>query len=454
MNLPQDFLDEMKLILKDDFQQYIGAVDKEPFRGISVNRIKITPEKLIPLLPFAVQKSPFYDDGYYIPINEQGIGKHPLHHAGSFYVQEPSASSAVSLLDVQPGEKVLDLCAAPGGKSIQIASKLSGTGLIWSNEVVRNRAQILLSNFERMGVANGVVSSCYPEVLCEKLGSYFDKVLVDAPCSGEGMFRKNPAASLEWSREHVQACANRQLSILDSAAQCVRPGGVLVYSTCTFSYEENEGVIKTFLAAHPDFEESGTRQHFGRQTELSCAVRITPLEGGEGHFAARLRRKGNDTNISIPVIRNHHLPKASLYQAAEKMLFELYDDLPEGILSVNKNKVYLLPHLMPDINGLGVVRAGVLVGEYKKNRIEPAHALFMSSRPSSLRQVLSLEQNDKRVDEFLSGMEIECDAASGYTAVLYCGVVIGFGKCSNGRLKNKYPKGIRQTAGSSYLRTE
>ena len=192
-------------------------------------------------------------------------GRQPLHHAGAFYVQEPSAASAVTVLAPVPGDRVLDLCAAPGGKSTQIAGALQGQGLLWSNEVVRNRAQVLLSNMERMGVRNAVVSSCRPDLLCERLAGYFDKVLVDAPCSGEGMFRREPQAVKEWSLAHTEACAARQLAILNSAAQAVREGGVLVYSTCTFAPVENEGVVSAFLQKHPGFVLEETGLSGGRQ---------------------------------------------------------------------------------------------------------------------------------------------------------------------------------------------
>ncbi len=443
MNLPKDFLNEMQEILRDDYAQYLESANDEPFRGISVNRIKTTPEQLLPLLPFETKKSPFYSDGYYIPSDEQGVGSLALHHAGAFYVQEPSATSAVELLDVQQGDRVLDLCAAPGGKSSQIASKLNGTGLIWSNEVVKNRAQILLSNFERMGIANGVVSSCYPEVLCERLNGFFDKVLVDAPCSGEGMFRKNPDAVTEWSREHAEACANRQLSILDSACECVREGGILVYSTCTFSFVENEEVVEQFLQKHTDFEMCDIPEHYGRATRLSCAVRITPIEGGEGHFAAKLRRKGNGAVPQYSTTVNRNQKNSGDYQTAEKLLKDIFVKMPSGVLSINKDKVYLLPNGLPNTEQLGVIRAGVLVGEIRKNRIEPAHSLMMSAQKENLKRVLNLEKDDPRVREFLEGLEIDCEGDNGYTAVAYCGIIMGFGKCSNSRLKNKYPKGLR-----------
>lgn len=439
--LPDEFQNEMQMLLKDEYRLYIESFEKEPYRGISINRLKAAPEKVKQNLPFEITESPFYKDGWYIPKDEQGIGNLPLHHAGAFYVQEPSATSAVSLLDVKEGDKVLDLCAAPGGKSSQIASCLNGTGIIWSNEVVKSRANILLSNFERMGIANGIVSSCRPDILCSHLAGYFDKVLVDAPCSGEGMFRKNNSAISEWSKEHVVSCANRQLSILNSAAQSVKGGGVLVYSTCTFSYEENEGVIKRFLAENPDFEPEDTGEDFGRETEITGARRITPLDGGEGHFAARLRRKSENNNFTEP-FRIQDKNK-DLYKIINEMLNDVFIKIPDGIQIIINGKAFLIPKDMPDINGLGVIRAGVLIGEFKKNRIEPEHALFMSAKPENLRRVLNLPLSDKRIADFLKGQEIDCDGKNGYTAVALDGIITGFGKCSNSRLKNKYPKGLR-----------
>ncbi len=427
LELPCDFLEEMEKVLGDDYQLYLQLMEKEAFRGISLNRLKMSD---INILPFEVKKCPFYKDGYYIS-DEKGIGNTPFHHAGAFYVQEPSAMSAVTLLDVREGEKILDLCAAPGGKSAQIASCLNGTGLIWSNEVVKNRAQILLSNFERMGIAKGVVSSCYPEVLCRKLEGYFDKVLVDAPCSGEGMFRKNPEAVKEWSREHVLSCAERQLSILRSAAHAVKDGGILVYSTCTFSYEENESVIRRFLEENTDFEMCDIGEHFGRKTELPCAVRITPVENGEGHFAAKLRKNGVSGKTE----------KADIKCAVPRELEDIFNEVPKGNYVLTGDKLYIMPDDLPDIKGLGVIRAGVLAGEFVKKRFEPSHALFMSAKADSIKRVLELD--DDTVQAFLHGMEIDSDCTNGYTAVTYKGIITGYGKTSNGRLKNKYPKGLR-----------
>lgn len=442
MNLPKEFLYELKNILGDDTEKYISLFNKPYYRGISINRLKTIPENVIPLLPFEVKETPFYKDGYYIPADFEGVGNLWLHHVGAYYVQEPSATSAVPLLDIESGDYVLDLCAAPGGKSAQIASLLGGSGLVWSNEIIKSRANILLSNFERMGILRGVVSSCSPEILCERLSGYFDKVLVDAPCSGEGMFRKNPGAISEWSIEHTISCSHRQLSILKSAAQCVREGGILVYSTCTFSEKENEEVAEGFLSACPDFEPYEIEEPFGRKTRYSNAVRITPIEGGEGHFAARFRKKGIGSRIKNTFVPRENI-KINDKRLIEEFIDNIFTERPELTYTLVGNRIYILPEDIPPIDGVGLIRAGVFIGEIVKNRIEPAHALFTSANPDKLRRVLRLEKSDARIKEFLSGREIDCDGEKGYTAVAVEGMTVGFGKCSGGRLKNKYPKGLR-----------
>lgn len=442
MHYPEEFIQELKEVLGEDTEKYLALSDTPYYRGISVNRLKTSPESLLPLLPFEAEPSPFYRDGFYIPHNTNGIGNLPLHHAGAFYVQEPSATSAVPLLEIEKGDFVLDLCAAPGGKSAQIASLLGGTGLVWSNEYVRSRAKILLSNFERMGIGRGVVSSCHPDNLASDLAGCFDKVLVDAPCSGEGMFRKDAGALAEWSREHVIACAGRQIGILHSAAKCVREGGLLVYSTCTFSPEENERTVLRFLEECPDFEPYDIEEPFGRKTSLANAVRITPLEGGEGHFAARFRKKGNASRrqpkMTAEKIRNKETAKLT-----ECFLDDVFAKRPDFRPIVRGEKLYLQPEDFLPTDEPGVIRAGILAGEIVKNRIEPCHALFTAFPPEYFRRVLSLTVQDARTDAFLHGSEIDCNGESGYTAVALEGMTFGFGKCSGGRLKNKYPKGLR-----------
>ncbi len=433
-------MNHMKALLGNEYEAFLQYYNGGNFRGLRVNTLKCGADKLRSLLDFPLKPTPFCPDGFYLPETVQSPGNHPLHHAGAFYIQEPSATSAAEMLGAQPDEMVLDLCAAPGGKSTQIGAKLQGRGLLWSNEIVKSRANILLSNIERMGVANAVVSNCHPEALCRALEGMFDRVLVDAPCSGEGMFRKNTAARTEWSEEHVKSCAERQLRILNSAKRALKAGGVLVYSTCTFSQEENEGVITRFLVDAPDFalEDSGVT--FGRPT-LGYARRIFPMDGGEGHFAARLRKAGELTPVAAP-------HSASVF-GAPRDAFEFYDTLfvgrPFGERLIERNnKIIILPENYAEQSGVPVLRAGVILGERVKNRIEPHHSAFMAAKPESCVSSVDLDCGGAEIQSFLHGEEISAPAGcKGYTAVSVNGVTVGFGKASNGRLKNKYPKGLR-----------
>ncbi len=433
------FLNRMKTLLGDEYDEFLRFYNGDNFRGLRVNTLKCSADKLRAALGFEFKSTPFCPDGFYIPPEVESLGKHPLHHAGAFYIQEPSATSAVEMLGVERGDYVLDLCAAPGGKSTQIGAKLGGMGLLWSNEIVKSRANILLSNIERMGIHNAVVTNSHPEQLCQSLAGQFDKVLVDAPCSGEGMFRKNSAAQTEWSEEHVKSCAERQLHILNSAKLALKPGGVMVYSTCTFSPEENEGVIKRFLDENPDFTLEDAGVDFGRPA-MKHARRIFPMNGGEGHFAARLRKSGS-------LIRTSCEEKST--ESANREVFEFYDSLfvnrPFGEnLIIKNNKIIILPKNYIEIKGLPVLRAGIILGENVKNRIEPHHSAFMAAKPSDCARRVELSSDSAEIRAFLHGEEISVPAdLKGYAAVCVDGVTCGFGKASGGRLKNKYPKGLR-----------
>lgn len=435
-----DFLLRMKSLLGDEFDEFLKFYNSDDFiKGLRVNTLKCSPEKLCSLLDFELKKTPFCDEGFYIPSDVKSIGNNPLHHAGAFYVQEPSATSAVTMLDVHEGDYVLDLCAAPGGKSTQIGAKLNGTGLLWSNEIVRNRANILLSNIERMGISNAVVSNCRPDELCKRLENRFDRILVDAPCSGEGMFRKNDAER-EWSIEHVKSCAARQLLILNSAKDALKNGGYMVYSTCTFSKEENEGVISRFLAENPDFELVDSGVTFGRPT-LDYARRIFPMDGGEGHFAAKFHKKGEPYS-------NYNIPKKN--NKIDSKIFDFYDsifiDRPFGEnIEVIKDKIIVLPQSYNfDVKGLQILRAGVILGEIVKNRIEPHHSAFTAAKKENCKSAVDFDVNSKEISAYLHGEEIAVSQdVKGYTAVCVNGITTGFGKASNSRLKNKYPKGLR-----------
>ena len=436
-----DFFDRMKSFMGDEYDRYLETVDKEPYHGIRVNTLKISAEELLPLLPFAGEQTPFCRDGYYS--SAEKLGKHPLHHSGAFYIQEPSAMSAVTALGVEPGDKVLDLCAAPGGKSTQIASALGGTGLLWANEIVRPRAHILLSNIERMGVKNAVVSNMTPDSLCTALAGFFDKVLVDAPCSGEGMFRKDREAVYEWSLEHTLSCAVRQKAILDSAVGALRPGGVLVYSTCTFSPEENEGVVEAFLEKHPEFELIDTGCRFG-QPSMGKARRVYPFHGGEGHFVAKFKKNGGKAYKGG--MFRYTEPTKDERQRIEAFLFDILRNSSFRHYCVIDDRILNLPdvELLPDFSGLNILRAGVKLGDFKKDRIEPHHNLATALTPGEFKRRLILTSTDNLTARYISGEELELDHwINGYSVVAVDGVTLGLGKAVDGKLKNKYPKGLR-----------
>lgn len=438
-----------KLLSPEELEIFKKEYEKPPYIGVRVNTLKCSADKLLSLTDAfsEEERTPFCECGFYLKDKEAFSGNHPLHHAGAVYFQEPSAMSAATLLSPEKGDKVLDLCAAPGGKSTQLAAALNGTGLIWSNEIVRSRANILLGNFERCGIKNGVVSNAEPEVLCSTLAGYFDKVLVDAPCSGEGMIRRDPKALEEWSVEHTLSCATRQLKILESAKKALKAGGILVYSTCTFSYEENEGVINAFLKENPDFELMDCTENFGTPTLSGKARRIYPMDGGEGHFAAKLRKCENSEGY-VNSTSAAPTPDKKIPDVLKEFLKDTFFDLsPYRKLFIKEDKVFALPEICPDLRGTHAIRAGVFVGNIKKSYFEPAHSLYMSADISNLKKVLNLSLLDPRVEKFLKGEEIDTDAdLKGYTAVSIEGIVTGFGKASGGKLKNKYPKGLRRVS--------
>lgn len=451
MDLPIDFKDKIKKYFKSEADDFLNSYNFKPQKSIRVNTLKMSVEEFLNTFKLDLEPTNFSADGFFIKNSfDEKLGHMPLHHAGAFYVQEASAMTPVLALDINKDDKVLDLCAAPGGKSTQVAACLKGSGLIWSNEFIKSRALTLLSNIERMGIKNAVVSSCNPETLCENLYGFFDKVLVDAPCSGEGMFRKNPKALTEWSKEHVLSCSLRQKLILNSAKNALKEGGILVYSTCTFSPEENEEIVCDFLKNNDNFELVDINYSFGRpafseytfkNSEILKIRRITPLDGGEGHFIAKLRKKESFNKKTI---------KYYNYKKENKSILNLRDFLKnisysnfEGIIEKFNNKYLLLPESLPSLSGLNVLRVGLLLAEDKKSRIEPSHALFMASTPDELFYKVNL--NNDEILKYLKGEEIKINNDfKGFAGVTINNeIVTGFGKCSNGILKNKYPKGLR-----------
>ncbi len=438
--LPPAFLEQMRDLLGEKgVQSYLYCMEGPPYRGIRINPLKCTRDRLESCLPFRLEPAPFSPLEFYLPPSVLRPGRLPPYHAGAFYVQEPSASSAVTALDPKPGEKILDLCAAPGGKSTQIAGLLGGEGLLWANDVNYGRTAALISNLERMGTRNAVVSCCRPEKLCSALAGFFDRVLVDAPCSEEGMFRRSPEAVRAWSPAQVKACAARQEALLYSALKAVRKGGILEYSTCTFSPEEDEGVVSRVLRQRKDFEPICLSLPFGRPARIKGARRIYPMDGGEGHFLAVLRRTSPN-----PCEVSPRRPGPEPDSSTEKAISDIFRNLPKGRLEVVRGCCCLLPDGLPELSGLGVLRAGIPIGRRKKGHFLPEHAAFAASNPEDLRAVLSLQSGSPSLSAFLRGEEIPAGhLPTGYAGVAADGMMTGFGKCSGGFLKNHYPKGLR-----------
>lgn len=449
--LPRAFCERMRRLLGQEYGAFLEAFSRPALRGARVNLLKCGPERFAALSPLPLSSVPFAPEGF--AFKEGGVlnGRHPLHHAGVFYLQEPSAMAAVTAAGILPGMRVLDLCAAPGGKATQAAARLSGKGVLVANEVMPARAKALLSNIERCGVRNAAVLNDRPEAVCGTLMGCFDVVLCDAPCSGEGMFRREPEALAQWRPELPAECARRQLHIIESAAMAVKEGGVLVYSTCTFAPEENEGVVGAFLHTHPDFDIEPIAAAFGRPAlpeyggdgRLSLARRIYPMDGGEGHFVARLRR----ISPLACNVREYQPPALSGEAAAQFSGFwgSQFEGEPFGAPCVIGGKVYLMPEVLPGLQGLRVLRAGVPAGKLINGRFEPEHALYLASPAGSLRNVCDFALDDPLLFGYLRGEELPAAEGlrPGWAGVSAASFTVGFGKVAGGRLKNRYPRGLR-----------
>ncbi len=426
--LPEVFLKRMEAQLGEEFQQYLQSLERP--RAVA---LRFHPEKAAKV-PFLADPVPWEPLGYYYdPTARPGL--HPYHEAGVYYLQEASAMSAVALLDPQPGEKVCDLCAAPGGKSTQIAGRLKGEGFLLSNEWSPKRAKILSQNMERMGVSNALVTNETVQNLVRYLPGFFDRVLIDAPCSGEGMFRKEEAAITDWSQETVEMCARRQAEILDAGAALLRPGGRLVYSTCTFAPEENEQAIAAFLQRNPDFSPEAVEAPWFTPAGQG-QFRLWPHKLlGEGHFAAVLRKAG-EAPAEGAFCPGQKLPKEWLSFAKE-----LDIRLPAGKAVLFGQNLYWAPEELPELKGLKVLRPGLELGEVKKDRFQPAHALALWL--SDCGNTVSFPADSAQIKAYLHG-EVLPSAVRGWCQVQVDGFGIGWAKGDGNQLKNHYPKGLRR----------
>ncbi|OXS27010.1 MAG: RNA methyltransferase [Acetobacterium sp. MES1] len=462
MQLPEAFKEKMKNLMGESYQSLLDSYDQPESKGIRTNTLKITPDDLANKLSFNTQRVNWCKEGFYIDHTVRP-GKNPYYYAGLYYVQEPTAMAAVEVLDPQPGDWVLDLCAAPGGKSTQIGARLQGVGVLVANELVNSRAGILSTNIERMGITNALVTNEFPERLVDSFYESFDKILVDAPCSGEGMFRKDPGALADWSLERVDRCRGKQEKILESAHRLLKPGGVLVYSTCTFSPEENEQMIEAFIEKYPyeveTVELPGIIEH-GRiawtrtqQEDIAKTLRIMPMTvKGEGHFIAKLKKlpsQGENLDIKQGYAKSR-LKKATRMELQDYCDF-VKNNLDSEFYQTIKDRLYLLGEhlyaipagiLLERIANLKLLRPGLHLGTFKKNRFEPSYALAMALGLSQAQNSYNLT-DEELAYQYLKGEALNLTASKGWVLIGYNGYPLGFGKASEGLIKNHYPKGLR-----------
>lgn len=479
MILPIDFENQMRELLGDEYASFRESYDTPHFSALRRNRRKISASGLSHLLNIdeslmssssvAWEKSGIYyispdknddwenyaagsveelennsfEENYVAKLNQPG--KSPFHDAGLYYIQEPSAMLPVSLLEVNDsGQRILDLCAAPGGKTTQIADAMNGKGILFANEIISSRAKILSENIERMGVSNAIVISSDPREIADRFAGYFDRILVDAPCSGEGMFRKHPEAASEWSLENVRICADRQSWILDCAANMLKPGGIIVYSTCTFNRLEDEESVLSFLERHCDFSLCGDMH------------RIFPhKDRGEGHFAAKLKKNDLENAErrypSEKSVKNEQITsffdfaKDTLSENGRRHLFgdDMNEKKCEGIYLLFGKQLYLSPKEVPSLKGLKVLRPGLHLGTLEKGRFEPSHALALYLSSGDTRCECNID-SDSDARKYIKGETLRCENGKGWTLVTVNGYSLGWGKTSNSILKNHYPKGLRK----------
>lgn len=454
--LPEDFLERMREMLGDEYPAFLDSYEQKKYQSLRVNPLKGSREAFLEKAPFLLSPVAWEKNGFYYDEADQP-GRHPFHEAGVYYIQEASAMAPVVYLDPQPKEQVLDLCAAPGGKSSQIAAAMQGQGILVCNEIHPARAKILSENVERMGIVNALVTNETPQRLAEYFPEYFDRILVDAPCSGEGMFRKNEEACGEWSLENVRMCAERQDEILDFAAQMLRAGGRLVYSTCTFAPAEDEGSIVRFLDRHPDFSiedvtgwegmDSGHPEWAGQKGDVARTVRLWPHRiKGEGHYLAVLRKAGSVPDAYRGRAR-YGLEKGiaqkecEVWQQFEK---ENLRTAFSGCFLKFGDQLYLAPENVPSLRGLKVLRPGLHLGTIKKNRLEPSHALALALKPKEAVRVHELAADSAECRAWLNGMTLNAAGEKGWYLVTADGYSIGWGKLAGNILKNHYPKGLRK----------
>ena len=454
IRLPEKFEKRMRELLGPEYESFAKGYEKDHAAGLRVNTMKLSPEKFEPIAPVSVRKIPWVTNGFYYDADVEQPAKHPYYFAGMYYIQEPSAMTPAAVLPVTPGERVLDLCAAPGGKSTELAAKLNGEGVLVSNDISNSRAKALLKNLELFGTKNAVIISEPPAKLAERFTGYFDKILVDAPCSGEGMFRKSPAIIKNWEQYGVEYYQKLQREILPSAVKMLKPGGMLLYSTCTFSPEEDEDTLLFLLREYPELSMADpniTYEGFAKgrpewvdgPEELEKAIRIWPHRmEGEGHFVALLQKSAD---ADTETYRSERIRPAKLSEEAEAFLSRISLKLvPERIVA-REEKLYYLPEGLPELSGLRILRTGLLLGEMKKNRFEPSQALACALKAEEYENCYNLSAEDEDVIRYLKCETItaKMPVKDGFVLVCVDGYPLGWGKAAGGVIKNKYLAGWR-----------
>jgi len=461
----------MAYLLGDEFDDFRSSLYQPPTTGIRVNTLKISPQEFAQISPYKLSPCPWCSTGFTVVDNNIypgsiSPGKHPYHIAGLFYLQESSAMAVGEILSPQPGEKILDLAAAPGGKATHLAALMKNTGVLIANEIHPKRVWDLAENLERCGVTNAIITNETPQHLAEHFVEYFDHVLLDAPCSGEGMFRKSMVARAEWNPGAPLRCASRQIGILENAARMLKPGGCMVYTTCTFSPEENEGVVGSFLDHHPDFDLKIIEEKPGlfpskpewinlpKDHKVNRSVRIWPhLSQGEGHYISVLVKNGSVVNEP----QKDRNKEKSLYRTikpkemltGKKFLDEFLDENLEITfnnkrLLLNGAYVYFLPDKSPEMHGLKVIHPGWWIGSFQKNRFSPSHALAMGINIHQAKNLCSLSKGDKEVTAYLGGESFSNQGDEGWVLITVDDFPIGWGKRVKNVVKNYYPHGLRR----------
>lgn len=458
MKLPSEFLIKMeKLLGEKEYAKFLESYGQPRHYGLRVNTLKLSVGEFLKISPFRLEPVPWTPDGFYYAEGESP-GRHPYYHAGLYYIQEPSAMLPGQVLGALPGERVLDLCAAPGGKTVQIAAAMKGEGLLVANDINADRVKALVKNIELCGVRNAIVLNETPEKLAQRFGGWFDRILVDAPCSGEGMFRKDEDAARSWESFKCEVCSGMQRDILRCVDKLLKPGGTLVYSTCTFSPEEDEAMVARFLDENRDYEvvkipeiagiEGGRPQWAGGRGELAGAARLWPHRvRGEGHFVAGLRKaagSGGRHGAQRQAYAAGYLSGADLPAAYTEFVRQNLNIMPGGFYFRKGRNLYLLPEPLPDLDGLKVAKFGWFLGEIGGDRFEPSHSLATALGKDDFKRTADLAPDSREARSYLKGETLMLEGEKGLTGVCAGGYSLGWAKQTGDMLKNLYPKGWRK----------